>query len=144
MGASTGRPRSARHALPGLVVPARLDYGLRGLLAVARASGARVKVEQMARELGISQKFLASTLTALGHAGIVESQRGIDGGFRLARAPERITIIEVFDALREVDAARPAPPWRCIASSVRDALRGLTVADLLAARTRPRADEVRA
>lgn len=129
--ASSRGAKTARHALPGVVVPARLDYGLRGLLAVARGAGERVKVEQVARREGLSTKFLASTLTALRHAGIVDAQRGTDGGYRLARPASEITVVEVFEALGPDGAGRPAPSWRTIESTVREALSDLTLADVL-------------
>lgn len=119
--------------LPGVVVPARLDYGLRGLLAVARGGGDRVKVEQVARREGLSTKFLASVLTALRHAGIVDAQRGTDGGYRPARPATQITVAQVFDALGPDGSSRPSPSWRTIDSTVRDALSDLTLADILAA-----------
>jgi Rrf2 family protein len=125
--------RASRNAIPGVVVPARLDYGLRGLLEVARSGGRRVKVERVATQHGLSQKFLATTLTTLRHAGIVDALRGTDGGYRLARAPDQITVVEVFDALGDEADGVPEPAWVCIEDAVRTALAALTLADLLAA-----------
>ncbi len=134
MGANGERGiRASRHAIPGVVVPARLDYGLCGLLEVARSDGGRVKVERVARQHGLSQKFLATTLTSLRHAGIVDAWRGTEGGYRLARSPHEISVVEVFDALGDSTDGVPEPAWLCIEGAVRTALAALTLADLLAA-----------
>ena len=89
----------SRHALPGVVVPAQLDYAIRGLVSLALATDDRTKIEVLADEHGLSPKFLAQVLATLRNAGIVLTHRGSDGGYRLARPPEEISVIEVFDLL---------------------------------------------
>lgn len=79
-------------------IPAKVDYGIRALLALT-ASGVPATAEALAAEQGIPARFLGAILADLRRAGIVASQRGADGGFRLARQPEEITLAAVIRAL---------------------------------------------
>lgn len=135
----------SRHALPGVVVPAQLDYAIRGLVSLALASQDRTKIEVLATDHGLSRKFLAQVLVMLRDAGIVTTHRGSDGGYGLARRPEDIRLVDVFDAVSpaagsdprtangSVAATRARDAWTTVAAALRDALRRLTVADLVGA-----------
>jgi Rrf2 family iron-sulfur cluster assembly transcriptional regulator len=145
---------TSRYALPGVVVPAQLDYALRGLVSLALATEARTKVEVLASAHGLSRKFLAQVLVTLRNAGIVVTHRGSEGGYGLARPPEEIRMVEVFDALSPEVAApsrvaaengsRAAAltevAWDRLAATVHGALSGLTLADLTGADARTRSD----
>lgn len=76
-------------------------YGLVALLELAahHAGGEVLRVGEIARRQGIPERYLEQLLTALRQAGILTSQRGPRGGFRLARPPGRITVAEVVDCL---------------------------------------------
>ena len=65
-------------------IPAKVDYGLRALLTLA-ASGAPQTAEYLAGEQGLPPRFLGAILADLRRAGVVASQRGAEGGYRLAR-----------------------------------------------------------
>lgn len=67
-----------------------------GCLAEAHESSARRSTEQIAAACGLRPPFLAKLLTALRRAGLVHGERGPGGGYRLARAPERITLLEIY------------------------------------------------
>lgn len=56
-------------------------------------------VRDIASETGVPQPTTAKVLKLLARGGVVESHRGAHGGYRLARAPESITIAEVIEAL---------------------------------------------
>jgi Rrf2 family protein len=127
------------------VVPAQLDYAIRGLVSLALATDDRTKIEVLAADHGLSRKFLAQVLVELRNAGIVTTQRGSDGGYGLALRPERIRLIDVFDAVSPGRAAEPGPSpdslaadlsrgaWTTLHRVVRTALTDVTLADLLAA-----------
>ena len=132
---------SSRHALPGVVVSAQLDYAIRGLVSLALATDDRTKIEILATDHGLSRKFLAQVLVSLRDAGIVTTRRGSDGGYGLARGPREIRMIEVFEAVSPAGgatgaangsaaAARTQEAWAVLAAATRDALGGLTLADL--------------
>jgi Rrf2 family protein len=79
-------------------------YALNAVLAIAQRQGAETPVRSahIAEALGIPTNYLAKILHVLARAGLLESARGRTGGFRLARAPEAIKLLEVvapFDDL---------------------------------------------
>jgi Rrf2 family protein len=58
-----------------------------------------VPSHEVARELDLPERFLLKTLQPLVSAGILRSVRGPNGGYRLARAPKDITLLEVVEAV---------------------------------------------
>jgi Rrf2 family protein len=126
-------------------VSAKTDYALRAVVELAAAeSDAPVKGERLATSQSIPLRFLENILLTLRHAGIVESRRGADGGYRLARPPEEITLADVIRAidgpLAGVSGARPetlsfsgaSEPLRDVWIAVRAALRGVLESTTLA------------
>ena len=69
-------------------VSAKADYALRALSELAAAGGGPVKGAQLSSAQSIPPKFLENILIELRHAGIIQSQRGAEGGYRLARPAE--------------------------------------------------------
>lgn len=83
-----------------LHLPQRSHYATLALIELAhRWGGEAVSVAEIAARRGIPERFLASILHTLRGSGLVTSVRGSRGGFRLARAPERITLTEVLGVL---------------------------------------------
>src|SRR5437870_12360061 len=83
-------------------VSAKADYALRAVIELAVVGGeAPVKGERIAQAQEIPLKFLENILGDLRQAGIVRSQRGVEGGYWLARPPEEIS---VADVVRPVEA----------------------------------------
>ena len=129
-------------------VSARADYALRAVaeLAVVEGNG-RLKREAIAARQQIPAEFLESVLLTLKHAGIVQSQRGATGGFRLARPASEISLADVIRAVDgpmsdvrgdrperlEYDgpAARLQDVWIAIRASLREILEGTSVEDLV-------------
>jgi Rrf2 family protein len=81
-------------------VSAKADYAVRAALELAASDGECVKGERVAEAQGIPLKFLENILQELRHAGLVRSQRGPEGGYRLARPPSEISL---GDVVRSVD-----------------------------------------
>ena len=70
------------------------------MIEIARGYGTGpVKRKDIARTQGISKAYLENILTALKAKGLIQTQRGKDGGFGLIRQPGDITLLEVFSAL---------------------------------------------
>lgn len=96
-------------------VSAKVDYAVRALLEITAAenSGAQAmcKGEVLAASQDIPARFLEGILRQLRQAGIVSSRRGADGGYRLARPAESISVADVVRALdgplAEVRGDRP-------------------------------------
>lgn len=79
-------------------VPSRTKYAILALIELARASnGQTIKIGEIAKKQEIPQRFLEVILSQLKHAGFVESRRGADGGYQLARPASRITVSEVLE-----------------------------------------------
>lgn len=78
----------------------RSRYGTRFLMSLARHWGEEpVQVADIAREQGISVKYLEQIALTLKKAGLIETVRGRRGGHRLAKDPEEITLDEVVAVL---------------------------------------------
>lgn len=77
------------------------DYAARAVLGLARhyATGAAVRVEDLAAEQGIPGNYLVQILIELKAQGIARSLRGKDGGYLLARPPAEITLGDVLRAV---------------------------------------------
>jgi Rrf2 family protein len=77
---------------------ARVDYALRAVCELAAADGPRT-VDQLSTAQQIPHKYLESILGELRRGGLLRSQRGPDGGYRLARPATEISIADVIRAL---------------------------------------------
>jgi Rrf2 family protein len=81
--------KSGVHAVRALVVLAELPLGeYRGAVSIAGQTGA-------------PRNYLGKLLQLLSRHALVESQKGLGGGFRLARAPEQISLFDVIDAIED-------------------------------------------
>jgi len=98
-----------------MYISARVDYAMRALLELAAAQRtnprALLKGDAIAEKHLIPTKFLVGLLTTLRTAGILQSMRGRDGGFRLAKPAADIRVADVMRALEgplaEVRGERP-------------------------------------
>lgn len=128
-------------------VTAKADYAVRAAIELAAGEqGSPRKVEELAQAQEIPISFLENILTQLKSAGIVRSQRGPEGGYWLARAPEDITLAQVIRAVEGplvgVRGQRPeetsyggsAEPlqrvWVALRANLRAVLERVTVADV--------------
>src|SRR6202044_2470579 len=93
-------------------ISAKADYAVRAVAELAAADGEKpVKAERIATAQGIPLNFLENILGELRHAGIVRSQRGAEGGFRLAKPPAQVTIADIIRAVEgPLASVRGAPP----------------------------------
>jgi Rrf2 family protein len=140
------RGRNLRHN-GGMRVSAKADYALRAVIELAVIGGeSPVKGERIAQAQEIPLKFLENILGDLRHAGIVRSQRGVEGGYWLARPAEEITVAEVVRAVEgpianvrgvgpeQVEYAGSAEKlrdvWIAVRANLRAVLEQVTIADL--------------
>ena len=83
-----------------ITLSTRSRYGTRFLMSLARHRGdSPVQIADIARDQGISVKYLEHIALALNKAGLIETVRGRGGGHRLAKDPEEITLDEVVAVL---------------------------------------------
>ncbi len=129
-------------------ISAKVDYAVRAAIELAvLADGERpTKAEAISRAQEIPPKFLENILGDLRQSGLVRSQRGAEGGYRLARPAKEITIADIIRAVEgpmaSVRGGRPedvayagtAEPLQRVWIAVRSALRSVnekvTLADL--------------
>jgi|SRR5438067_783276 len=123
-------------------VPARSDYAVRAVVELGAADGGWVKARAIATSQHIPVRFLLTILRSLVVVGLVESHRGMDGGFRLARAATEVSLGDVLRAVvdepLETSAADPSSLGGIVERLRSDAWRSLDevkVADLLPGRT---------
>jgi Rrf2 family protein len=128
-------------------ISAKVDYGIRALLTLA-ATGSPQTSEYLAEAQGMPPRFLGAILADLRRSGIVDSQRGAEGGYRLARAADTITMADVIRALdgplAEVRGCRPEATnygwaaehlqlvWVAVRASLRSVLEKVSLADVIA------------
>jgi Rrf2 family protein len=139
-------------------VSAKADYAVRAAVELAAAAleepgGPPVKGDDVSRAQGIPLKFLENILVDLRQAGIVNSRRGPDGGYWLARPAEEVSVADVIRAaegpLASVRGEKPEDlgyagaaeslreVWVALRSSLREVLEHVTLADI-ARRSLPR------
>ncbi|MFM2302996.1 MAG: hypothetical protein RLZZ135_399 [Cyanobacteriota bacterium] len=124
----------------------RLEYALVALLELAKyqAEGKPLKVNEIAASQSLPERYLDQIFTLLKRQGIISSQRGMKGGYLLARELWQITLLDVVLAiegggnLKKVDPATSntlektiiVQTFDGIKDSVHDILKGYTLQDL--------------
>jgi len=99
------------------VLSQKCQYALRAVFEVAKRSGeGPIKIEAIARAQSIPARFLAGILSQLKQAGFVESRRGAEGGYLLARPANRLSVGEV---IRFIEG--PLAPVVCVTEKGPDA-----------------------
>lgn len=85
------------------------EYALNAIFDLAlQKMGEPIRIADIARRQKIPQKFLELILASLKQGGFVESRRGAEGGYLLARPPEAITVGQVMRYLEGSRSNRPA------------------------------------
>jgi Rrf2 family protein len=88
----------------------RGEYALRALLVLGlEYERPVVRIQEISEDQNIPKRFLEQILNDLKSAGIVQSKRGVSGGYRLARRPEEITLASV---VRHIEGA--LAPVSCV------------------------------
>lgn len=129
-----------------LRISARAQYAVRAAAHLAAGEGRLTKGEEIARVQQIPPKFLVQILASLRHGRLVWSQRGVDGGYRLARPASEISVADVVRAVEgSLTSVQGAPPadafypgtggvvrdlWLAVEAAVDSVLGGVTLSDL--------------
>jgi Rrf2 family protein len=130
-------------------ISAKVDYAVRAAVELAAApSDKPVKAEAIASAQRIPLNFLENILGELRHAGVVRSHRGAEGGFRLARPPEQVTVADIMRVVEgPLASVRGGPPedasyagaaetlprvWIAVRANLRKVVEHVTVADVAA------------
>jgi Rrf2 family protein len=130
-------------------ISAKADYAVRATAELAAAAGqGPLKADRIAQAQGIPLRFLLNILSELKLARIVQSHRGTEGGYSLARSPEKISLADVIRAVEgplasvhesrpeEISYGGPAESlqqvWIAVRANLRAVLESVTLADLAA------------
>ena len=121
----------------------KLEYACRALAQLAKHHDGRTltRLEDLAQREAVSGNFLVQILSDLRRAGLIDSRRGMAGGYLLARVPQAITLRQVVDAvdpsLLQCSVAREGESgtsvrhaWDQVASCLQQALDQITVETL--------------
>jgi Rrf2 family transcriptional regulator, nitric oxide-sensitive transcriptional repressor len=85
------------------------EYALRAVVSLADSAGQPLTTQQIANLTQVPLDYLSKVMQALGRHGLVESQRGKHGGFTLARPADRLTILDVLNAVDPLPRIRSCP-----------------------------------
>jgi Rrf2 family protein len=132
-------------------VSAKADYAVRAMVELAASGNSRehpAKGEMLAAAQQIPMRFLENILGELRVHGLVQSRRGSDGGYWLARSTDDITLAEIIRAVEgplatvrgepaeEIDYPGPSRPlrevWLALRANIRQVLESVTLADIVA------------
>jgi Rrf2 family protein len=129
-------------------ISARVDYAVRAAVELAAVAPGSLTSDRIAQAQGIPARFLQAILGDLQHARLVTSQRGREGGYRLALPPSEVSIARVMRVeqgfLAEVHGQRPedveypgaaaplAHVWVAAREAYRRVLENVTLADVVA------------
>src|SRR6201993_2723104 len=128
-------------------ISARGEYAVRALAELAHAGGGPLTVSDMAAAQAIPARFLQNILLQLRQRSLVHSQRGADGGYRLARPATAITLADILravdgplaavrgerpESVRYAGSARPlVEVWFALRTSMRSVIEHVTLEDLV-------------
>jgi Rrf2 family nitric oxide-sensitive transcriptional repressor len=128
------------------------EYALRAVVYLASQEGKPRTTQEIAQATRVPTGYLSKVMQSLGRKGLVQSQRGLHGGFTLARPADELTVLDILEAVDPIRRIRHCPLnikghvnlcplHRRLDQAmklVEDALRKSTIAELLAEPERAR------
>lgn len=130
-----------------LRITKQADYGIVLLTHFARAErGTTITASQLTERTGLPGPTVTKVLKLLGRAGLLISHRGVQGGYELSRAPDRINVAQIIAALEgpiaftqcsanAVGCTREPicpvrPNWQRVDEVLRQALEGISLTEM--------------
>lgn len=86
-----------------------VEYALRAVVYLAGERAAARTSGQIAEVTRVPAAYLSKVLKGLSEAGLLHSQRGMGGGFTLAKKPDQLTILEVVNAVEPIQRIKTCP-----------------------------------
>jgi Rrf2 family protein len=114
-------------------VTAKSRYAVVGMAELSRSGERPVPISTVAERREIPVQFLEQLFSTLRRDGLLISQRGVKGGFRLARPADEITVLEVVQALDGrigEEASEAGGIWADGIEALRNVFAGATIADV--------------
>jgi Rrf2 family protein len=117
-----------------LAITSKSPYAVRALTELARrGSDTPVPIAEIAKARDIPVQFLEGLFANLRRAGLLQSQRGVKGGYLFAKPPSEITVLEVVELLEGelgADAQASGVIWVDAVAAVKEVLGGATIAEV--------------
>jgi Rrf2 family cysteine metabolism transcriptional repressor len=113
-------------------ITSKSPYAVLALAELGRLGGeAPVPIGELARRRDVPVQFLEQLFAVLRRAGILSSQRGVKGGYRFARPPQAVTVLEVVELLDGSVGAGAEGIFKDAADAARTVLAATTIADVI-------------
>jgi Rrf2 family protein len=113
-------------------ITSKSPYAVLALAELARNPGTEpVPIGELARKRDVPVQFLEQLFAVLRRGGVVSSQRGVKGGYRFAREPATITVLEVVELLDGPLGRDAQGVFADAAEAARTVLAQTTIADVL-------------
>lgn len=91
------------------MLPKTAEYALRTIVCLASNDGQTASADQLAAQTKVPRRYLHKVLQDLARAGLVCSRSGPGGGYSLDQSPEKITILDVINAVAPLERIRHCP-----------------------------------
>ena len=123
-------------------ISSKTHYGLQAAYILAREVGS-VSAKVLEKEIGVSSKYLERIMRIMTAANIVSANRGVQGGYFIARKPDEITVgeivraleddLEIISCVRSDGCVKCASNgvWKKLYKGINELLDGITLADML-------------
>jgi Rrf2 family cysteine metabolism transcriptional repressor len=112
-------------------ITTKSPYALKALAELGRSGEGPVPIGELARRRAIPVQFLEQLFAVLRRAGVLRSQRGVKGGYALARPAHEITVLEVVELLDGPVGRDAEGIFADAAGAAREVLAATTVADVV-------------
>jgi Rrf2 family cysteine metabolism transcriptional repressor len=113
-------------------ITTKSPYAVLALAELGRSAGTDpVPIGELAKRRDVPVQFLEQLFAVLRRAGVVSSQRGVKGGYRFARDPASVTVLEVVELLDGPIGRDAEGVFADAASAAREVLARTTIADVI-------------
>ncbi|HXS45708.1 MAG TPA: Rrf2 family transcriptional regulator [Solirubrobacteraceae bacterium] len=114
-----------------IAITTKSPYALKALAELARSGEGPVPIGELARRRDIPVQFLEQLFAVLRRAGVLRSQRGVKGGYALARPAHEITVLELVELLDGPVGRGAEGVFADAAAAASEVLARTTVADVV-------------
>jgi Rrf2 family cysteine metabolism transcriptional repressor len=118
-------------------ITSKSPYAVLALAELGRSAGSEpVPIGELARKREVPVQFLEQLFAVLRRAGIISSQRGVKGGYRFARDPASVSVLEIVEQLDGPLGRDSQGAFADAAQAARKVLSDTTIADVIERETR--------
>jgi Rrf2 family transcriptional regulator, cysteine metabolism repressor len=113
-------------------ITSKSPYAVMALAELGRSSGVHpVPIGELAKRRDVPVQFLEQLFAVLRRAGILSSQRGVKGGYRFAREPSTVSVLEVVELLDGPLGRDAQGVFADASAAARQVLQSTTIADVI-------------